>query len=334
MKTIVKIEIAVLCLVAVVAIGLILISGGVLELFQDPVIAQIQPEPIPTDPPAAPAAEMVIWEDNTEYSYPTDRPISAKTYFAYDLREGEYLLRQGQPDEKLYIASITKLLTVYTAMQHMDLQQKVWTIDGLELVPEDSSIAELWPADRPTVEQLIAAMMLPSGNDAAQVMAVAGGRIVAENPDLEKEDAVAAFVEEMNRQAALLGMTNSHFVNPDGFHDPEHYTTMDDLVTLAVKVLTETQITQYTSSPSETVEFPAHTLNWKNTNLQLHRESAYYKESAIGLKTGYTEAAGNCLLSAFFEEDRIILIGVFGCMPFTEDRYMDTAAIYDMVCGK
>ena len=61
----------------------------------------------------------------------------------------------------------------------------------------------------------------------------------------------------------------------------------------------------------------------------LHSEEELYHANAMGMKTGYTKMAGNCLISAFFEEDRVILIGVFGCPGFTEDRYYDTVAIYE-----
>ena len=68
--------------------------------------------------------------------------------------------------------------------------------------------------------------------------------------------------------------------------------------------------------------------NYK-TNLLLDSSAEVYLPNTIGLKTGYTGMAGSCLLSAFFMEDRIWLIGVFGCPAFTEDRYLDTIAIYN-----
>ena len=200
--------------------------------------------------------------------------------------------------------------------------------DALSLVQPDSSLAKLQAGDELTVSQLIAGMMLPSGNDAAQVIAVATGRKLG-GSNLPYDEAVDVFVEEMNRQAALLEMTGSHFANPDGFHDNNHYTTMDDLVVLCKKVLADPVMTGYTSLVKESLEVQGRTLEWENTNILLHSEEELYHANAIGMKTGYTGMAGNCLISAFFEEDRVILIGVFGCPAFTEDRYYDTVAIYD-----
>ena len=171
-------------------------------------------------------------------------------------------------------------------------------------------------------------MLLPSGNDAAQVAAVAAGRSIG-GSNLPYEEAVKVFVAEMNRQAEILGMENSHFANPDGFHHEDHYTTIDDLVRLCEVVLTEPAILKYTGMAVDSVRLGDRELEWMNTNTLLHDDAALYQSNTIGLKTGYTEKAGNCLISAFFMEDRILLIGVFGCPAFSEDRYLDTIAIYN-----
>ena len=79
----------------------------------------------------------------------------------------------------------------------------------------------------------------------------------------------------------------------------------------------------------DSIELPGRTLELRNTNAFLYQDLGFYMPNAIGLKTGYTEQAGNCLVSAFFMEDRIWLIGVFGCPAYTQDRYIDTMAIYN-----
>ena len=331
MKTIVKIEIVLLLLVVLVAAGMVMWSEGVFALLQEPVIAQREAPAIPTDPPAEPMAENTV-PGTTEPPDQTDpREITAQKYFAYDTRRGEYLLIQGDGAEKLYPASITKLLTAYVVLQYMSPEETVKVGDALNLVQEDSSVAGLKAGDELTVEQLIAAMMLPSGNDAAQVAAVAIGRKFAENENFPYEDAAKLFVMEMNRQAEWLGMTDSHFVNPDGFHHDDHYTTMNDLVRLCEAVLTNETILKYAGRLEESVELGDRKLEWVNTNVLLNAEEEVYHANAIGLKTGYTGKAGNCLMSAFFMEDRVVLIGVFGCPEFTEDRYLDTVAIYNSI---
>lgn len=329
MKTIVKIEIVILVLVLLVGAGMVLVSEGVLELFYDPVVVEPEVPPIPTDPPGKAPAQTPApaKEEPAKPAVPT-REISAEKYFAYDIREDVYLEKRGDSAEKLYPASITKLLTSYVVLQHMDPNETVTVGDALNLVQEDSSIAELAEGDQLTVGQLIAGMMLPSGNDAAQVVAVATGRKLA-GSNLPYGGAVEVFVEEMNRQAELLGMENSHFANPDGFHHDDHYTTMDDLVKLCKTVLADPVLLSYVGMDAASVEVAGRTLEWKNTNLLLNAEEALYQPNAMGMKTGYTGAAGNCLISAFFMEDRVFLIGVFGCPAFTEDRYLDTIELYN-----
>lgn len=328
MKTIVKIEIVLLILVVLVAVGMILVSEGALNLFTEPVIAEREVPPIPTDAPAASReTEPAPTEETQEAEI--QREITATKYFAYDLRKDAYVAQLGDGDAKLYPASITKLLTCHVVLQYLQGSETVKVGDALALVQEDSSLAELEEGDELTVEQLIAAMMLPSGNDAAQVAAVAAGRAIAGDSSLHYEEAVKTFVAEMNKEAVALGMTNSHFANPDGWHDEDHYTTMNDLVTLCKTVLTNQTILKYTGKPAESVELEDRTLEWENTNFLLDSESEVYLPNTLGLKTGYTGKAGSCLVSAFFMEDRILLIGVFGCPAYTEDRYLDTVAIYN-----
>jgi len=216
-------------------------------------------------------------------------------------------------------------------LQHMKPEDTVKVGDALELVQPDSSVAGLEEGDKLTVDQLIAAMMLPSGNDAAQVVAAAAGRVIADKKNLDAEEAVDVFMDEMNKQAQTIGMKNSHFVTPDGFHHSNHYTTMDDLVQLSKKVLTDQTIMKYTSSTNVTVKLSDRKLEWKNTNAFLHSTSSTYLPNTVGLKTGYTDKAGNCLISAFFMEDRMLIIGVFGCAKGNENRYLDSLAIYNSI---
>lgn len=326
MKTIIKIEIVLLVLLLIAAAGVTLVSKGVLVL-EDPVLVQRTPEPIPQDAPVTVQETPAAVQPAAEVPEPLY--LAATRYFAYDVRAEEYLCKQGDEQEKLYPASITKLLTSYVVLQYMEPQQTVVVGDALTLVDPDSSVAELQEGDVLTVEQLIAGMMMPSGNDAAQVAAVETGRVIAGDSSLDAVSAKEVFVDEMNRQAQLLGMENSHFVSPDGWHDDDHYTTMDDLVKLSKVVLNNQTMLKYTSKATETVLLGDREVEWENTNFLLYTDRGVYVPSTIGLKTGYTEAAGGCLVSAFFETDRIILIGVFGGPGFTMDRYVDTAAIYN-----
>jgi D-alanyl-D-alanine carboxypeptidase (penicillin-binding protein 5/6) len=298
-------------------------------LLEEPVIAVREVPPIPTEAP--PEVEETVPATTAPPDQKEPPQVSATRYFAYDLRKDMFLAQKGDGDAKLYPASITKLLTCHVMLQYLEPDDKVTVGDAMNLVQFDSSLANLKEGDELTVEQLVAAMMLPSGNDAAQVAAVAAGRAIAGDPSLSYTEAVEVFVREMNLQAWEMGMINSHFANPDGFHHDDHYTSMNDLITLCKTVLTNQTILKYTSKVSEEVILPDRTLTWENTNFLLDSDGQTYLPNTIGLKTGYTGKAGSCLMSAFFMEDRILLIGVFGCPAFTEDRYLDTVAIYNYI---
>jgi len=157
-------------------------------------------------------------------------------------------------------------------------------------------------------------MMLPSGNDAAMVLAAAAGRRIAEDETISAGEAVQVFVMEMNRKAEELGFEKSNFANPDGFHVGCHYTCLNDMARIAKLALEDKTISRYIRRFEDDVVFVSgQTITWKNTNLLLSPEDGFYRADAIGMKTGYTNQAQYCLMSAFKCSDgRTIVIGAFG----------------------
>jgi D-alanyl-D-alanine carboxypeptidase (penicillin-binding protein 5/6) len=194
----------------------------------------------------------------------------------------------------------------------------------LALVPEDSSTAKLELGDVLTVAQLIEGMMLPSGNDAAKLLATEVGRKIAGDPALLPADAITVFVSEMNYQAQALGLTGTRFANPDGYHDENHYSCFNDLVTIAKLALVNETIMNCSTRPyAHIVPLQGKEKDWINTNFLVNPEYEYYCPYAVGLKTGQTDAAGKCQLSAFDIEGHQYIIGVFGSTGFNE-RLDDT----------
>ena len=100
-------------------------------------------------------------------TYPDDRQLLAKQYFVYDCKADTFLISSGQENTWVYPASITKLFTAYVAMQHLEPTTKITAGNALDLVVYGSSVAKIKLGDTLTVEQLVEAIMLPSGNDAA-----------------------------------------------------------------------------------------------------------------------------------------------------------------------
>ena len=141
-------------------------------------------------------------------------------------------------------------------------------------------------------------------------------------------------MEEMNRQAQALGLSNTHFVNPDGIDAEGHYTCLQDLMLIACLAMENPVIRKYTGTYQANVTYASGEVNsWKNTNLLLHTGSKYYNANACGLKTGHTDKAGNCLLSAFRHNGSYVFICIMGCDDELT-RYQDTLALYQVYCGQ
>ena len=164
---------------------------------------------------------------------------SASSAILVDGETGRVLYAQN-PEERRLIASITKLMTALLAVEHCpDLSETV-TIRPEWCGAEGSSMY-LRPGEKVTLEALLYGLMLASGNDAA--LAVAG----------HCAGDVEAFVEQMNRRAAELGMVNTHFANPNGLNDPEHYSTAADMAKLACVCMEQEALARIVGTRSITI---------------------------------------------------------------------------------
>lgn len=239
--------------------------------------------------------------------------MQARQILVYDTNTDTILYTKSVEGGKLFPASITKLFSTYVALQYLDPDTVVTAGDELDLVHAGSSIAYVSRGSQIQVKMLVEGMMLPSGNDAAMVLAAAAGRVTAQDENLSAADAVAVFVDEMNRQAEELGFVKTHFANPDGWHTGTHYTCLQDLARIAGLALENETIRKYMRMhDDETHFYSGQYVMWENTNLLLDPDGAYYRTDAIGMKTGYTRPAGYSLMSAFTYEEGAIVVGLFG----------------------
>lgn len=280
--------------------------------------------------PAESLEASEISEDTPLYPVREWCDIYSEQAFLYDSATNTMHIVKGCDADTVYPASITKLMTALTALKYLSPNTVITAGDELDLVERDASIAYILKGHMLTVSMLIEGMMLPSGGDAAYILAAAAGRVIAKNNDLPAGRAVETFVAEMNNTAKEYGMTGSAFKNPDGYEQDGHYTTMRDLAILAEAALACDEIMRYTRLESDSVQYASgHTNKWQNSNHLVRKESEHYRENAVGLKTGSTDQAGYCLLSAFEEADgSYIIIGTFACRV-RENRFDDTLNIYD-----
>lgn len=257
--------------------------------------------------------------------------MEARHLFIYHTGTNQVLYSKTTGNGKLFPASITKLFTTYVALQYLDPDTVITAGSELDLVHEGSSIAFVGNGSQLRVKMLVEGMMLPSGNDAAMVLAAAAGRVIAQDESLAAADAVQVFVDEMNRQADLLGFEMTHFTSPDGWHTGSHYTCLNDLARISALALSNDTIRRYMRlGRDETNFYSGQSVIWENTNLLVLEGSGFYRTDAIGMKTGYTRPAGYCLMSAFSFEEGDIVIGQFGYIE-KNNRFIDASNLIKAV---
>ena len=247
----------------------------------------------------------------------TATSVAARQAFVYDYENG-LVFAQGGMTDALYPASTTKLLTALVVLEHTATDAVCTAGDELSLVAANSSSAYLQKGKRYTVSQLLAGMLLLSGCDASYTLAAHVGRILDPSATTASA-AVNAFIKEMNAWAARNGMSHSHFKNPDGYHASGHYSCMQDLLTLSILCRRNATVMAIVGKTSAS--------GYTNTNQLLFANSGYYNANCIGLKTGTTGPAGNCLLSAYDVGGRTVIIGVFG-VGTSAGRYSVTNYLY------
>ncbi len=288
--------------------------------------------PTQTIPTTETVEETTVQIQPDWMTFPADRELTARQAFVYDCNLGQFQYLSGTENDKVYPASVTKLMTAYVALQFLPEDQQITAADALDLVGPGSSVADIKKGDVLTTAQLVTGLLLPSGNDAAYILAVEAGRAIKNDLSLSPRHAVQAFMTEVNNQMRSLGMTGSNFTNPDGYHEDAHFTCIRDLVKIGQLSVAHPVIAQAVQVYEAEVKLPDRTLKWENTNFLVVPGSEYECVYALGLKTGQTPSAGCCLLSAFDVEGQMYIIGVFGC-PEIPDRFEDTLQLLNNALG-
>jgi len=215
---------------------------------------------------------------------------------------------------RAYPASTTKILTVLLALE-LGAPSEIVTV-GNEVQPEDpeESRAGLRPGQRLSLYDLVEAAVLPSGNDAARAIAVHIGRKSAGKPNLDADQAQREFARLMNKRAKQAGATGSNFVNPTGLHDRNHYTTARDMALIAREAMNNKLFRQAVSATEYTIRSDgpgrAAGMPLVNTNQLLQQGGPNYFKGATGIKTGFTDQAGYCLVASATDEAGRTVIAV------------------------
>ncbi len=249
------------------------------------------PTPTPNPTPPAPA-------------------VQATAAMLVDASTGAVLFTQ-RVNEELPMASTTKIMTAVLALEYGHLDQPVTIGGDVFQLPGDASRMGLGEGEVLTLRQLLYGMMLPSGDDAAVAVADVVGAGRGEN-----------FIDLMNAKARFLGLTHTHYVDPDGLDAPGHYTSASDLIKLtryALRLpLFVSIVATYAMKIPPTNQHKGYGL--VNTNALIRPDGGY--PGADGVKTGTTGEAGACLVFSATRNDHQLLGVVLGA-PSDNARYVD-----------
>ncbi len=257
--------------------------------------------------------------DTSDYN-PDNLTTNSDSIILMDAKTGNILYSKNA-FEKKYPASTTKLMTAILTLENCKLTDVVTVShNAIFSIPIGYSHASLQEGEELTVEELLNVLLIPSANDAAVALAehIAGS--------------VENFATMMNNKAKELGCLNTNFINPNGVHDNNHYSTAYDLALIgqyAMKfddILRIAKVTQYTLP--KTNKYDEENRIFNTTNGLVNKNEKYYYPNCTGLKTGYTDKSGYCIV-ATAEKNGVELLEVVLGSESISDRYEDCIELFD-----
>ena len=257
------------------------------------------------------------------YAMPIQTAYDAEAVYLFDASTGEALVEQN-PDQVRPIASLTKMMTALLVLESgTDLNESITIPDSL--TPEFQSIRAnrghtigLQAGESVRRIDMLYAMLVPSANDAASVLAsdAAGGDLTA-------------FAARMNARASQLGCTSTHFTCPHGLYDNNNYSTARDMAKIAQACYANGTYMQVANTVSYTLPatnvHPAR--NISSTNQLLKPSSAYYRSYAQGMKTGFTTQAGRCFVTFASQNGRTYGLVILGSN--SQNIFREAAELFD-----
>ncbi len=225
----------------------------------------------------------------TDFSGDSDTSVTAEAAGVFSM-DGSQTFYSKNVYEKLYPASTTKIMTALIAIKYGNLSDEVTVTSDAVIAEAGATLSGIHPGDKLTLEQLLYGLMLPSGNDAGAAIAVHMG------------GSIEGFADMMNQEARAIGATGTHFTNPHGLHEEDHYTTAYDLYLIFHEALKYPKFREVTGSTAYAASYQSASgetisTTWKGGNWFMTGE----RETPEGLtvfggKTGTTRAAGYCLV--------------------------------------
>lgn len=280
-----------------------------------PEASAVSPE-TPEEPAVPESYEWEIQSNNIP-GWPEGPKVMAKTAIVMDMDTGEVLYAKGI-DEKRAPASTTKIMTAMLAIEKVPFETQITFTDEVNNIEAGSTHIGIKPGETLTMKDCAYAILLASANEVSSGVAEYIGTTVP------------AFVDMMNQRAKELGCTNTHFVNANGLYDENHYTTARDLAIIAKAAFQNETFREVIKTPYYIVPKTNITdeERWLNNHHKMVLQGSEHYEGCLGGKTGYTEKAGNTLVT-YAERDGRKLVCVLLADINIVAQYTDTKALLD-----
>ncbi len=254
--------------------------------------------------------------------------LNAENALLWD-RTGEKVLFAANEQSSIFPASTIKLVLGLTTLEEVSPDATVTVGREILRVPMDCSRAGIAMGSTYTVRELLAGSLIASGADASYVLGVFCGRAQLGNPNASETEALNAFLAAANAKLQSLGALHTTVKNVDGLDDDGQMTTVEDLCRIASAVLADPVLSEICSAPEMTIGTGNTALTLKNTNVILREESEFFDADCVGIKTGATSRAGNCLIAAFRKngQEYITIVMRSGY----DSKFTDTLTLADLV---
>lgn len=262
---------------------------------------------------------IILLSQNFVYAE-SDLSVDADAALIIETNTGK-IIYEKNAEKRIYPASLTKILTAIVVLENSKLDE-VATVSktALENIPASYVVAPLYVGEKITVEELMYALLLESANDAAYVLAEHVG------------NTIQGFADMMNKKAKEIGCKDTHFINPNGIHDDNHYTTAYDLYLMsryAMQNQTFAKIVKtYKFTLSSTNKYSKKDRVMTNRNYFVNPNSKFYNKNAKGIKTGTTSQAGNCVITDVAKDGLEFITVVLGAETYNS-RFSETEKMID-----
>lgn len=268
------------------------------------------------------ASYEVVPDTNNIEGWPQGPQVYGNSAIVMDMNSGAVLYAK-KPDERHYPASITKLMTALVALENASLEDEVYfSEDSVSFLEYGDASIGMTPGEILSMNDALYGMLLASANEVSYAIAESVGKLTGGGFD--------TFIQKMNDRAEEIGCTGSHWVNANGLHDEQHYTTAHDMALIASKVYqfeefrTVVQTLNYTIGTTNLV---GETRTFQQNHKMLWPQNANYYEYCTGGKTGYTDQARTTLVT--MADDGNLPLAAVVLRDYGNDAYIDTRAMFD-----